>query len=158
MADFNLPDLNTPPNIRSVFQNHIADLKTRYERWVANVVALPLTGDYKGQRIGVTAENRHYFWDGNAWVPEQTTWSTITGKPNSFTPSPHTHNADDITAGTLAEARIPNLNASKIASGTLPIARGGTGATTADTARDNLGIYVQNTRPTGVPVGTLRFW
>lgn len=34
-------------------------------------------------------------------------WSSITGKPSSFTPSSHTHSADDITTGTLAIARIP---------------------------------------------------
>ena len=37
--------------------------------------------------------------------------------------------ASDIASGTLATARIPNLNASKITAGTLPVARGGTGTT-----------------------------
>lgn len=32
-----------------------------------------------------------------------------------------------ITSGTFADARIPNLNASKINAGTIPVARGGTG-------------------------------
>lgn len=35
----------------------------------------------------------------------------------------HTHNASDINAGTLADARIPNLNASKITAGTFADAR-----------------------------------
>lgn len=52
----------------------------------------------------------------------------------------HKHSAADITSGTLADARIPNLNASKITAGTLPVARGGTGATSAAAARTNLGI------------------
>ena len=84
------------------------------------------------------------------------------------TPTAHTHNASDIDAGrlsvdrlptsttankilkvgtansspgytTLVEADIPNLNASKITEGTLPVARGGTGATTAASARTSLG-------------------
>lgn len=47
-------------------------------------------------------------------------WSEISGKPSSFTPSSHTHSASDITSGTL------------------PISRGGTGATTALAANYNL--------------------
>ena len=40
----------------------------------------------------------------------------------------------------LVSADIPNLNTSKITAGTLPIARGGTGASTAANARTNLGL------------------
>lgn len=47
-------------------------------------------------------------------------WSEITDKPNSFTPSSHTHSTNDITSGTL------------------PISRGGTGATTALAANYSL--------------------
>ena len=35
------------------------------------------------------------------------TWSEISGKPSTFTPSAHTHSASDITSGILALARIP---------------------------------------------------
>lgn len=34
-------------------------------------------------------------------------WNDVTGKPTTFTPSAHTHDAGDITSGTLNIARIP---------------------------------------------------
>lgn len=38
--------------------------------------------------------------------------------PLESAPPAHTHNASDVNAGTLSDARIPNLNASKITAGT----------------------------------------
>lgn len=67
------------------------------------------------------------------------TKAQITDFPTTMTPAAHTHAAGDVTSGTFDAARIPNLNASKITAGTLPIARGGTGGTTAETARNALG-------------------
>lgn len=43
-------------------------------------------------------------------------WSGITDMPSSFTPSAHTHTADEITSGTLDIARIPSLGSNKITS------------------------------------------
>lgn len=47
--------------------------------------------------------------DGNPWSPEAgaVAWADVTGKPSTFTPATHTHNASDINAGTLALERIP---------------------------------------------------
>ena len=57
-------------------------------------------------------------------------YTDLSNIPNSFTPSSHTHGAGDINSGTLDAARIPGLPASKITSGTLSVARGGTGQST----------------------------
>lgn len=60
-----------------------------------------------------------------------TTWAGITDKPSTFTPSSHNHSASQITSGTLG------------------LARGGTGAATAAAARANLGA-VAGVGPTTV--------
>ena len=48
--------------------------------------------------------------------------------------------ADKIASGVLDVLRIPDLSASKITSGAIGIARGGTGASTAESARANLAV------------------
>jgi hypothetical protein len=54
-----------------------------------------------------------------------------------------TYNSQGIvTAGAdLVASDIPNLDASKITTGTLPVGRGGTGASTVEGARTNLDVY-----------------
>lgn len=73
-------------------------------------------------------------------------WNSITGKPSTFPPSAHTHNAGDIISGTL------------------PVARGGTGATslsaiTVGNANEIGGhkIFVQSGTPSG-SLNDLWFW
>lgn len=52
----------------------------------------------------------------------------------------HTHAASDVTSGTLSADRIPNLSTSKLTSGTLAVARGGTGQTTLQATRNAMGL------------------
>jgi hypothetical protein len=61
----------------------------------------------------------------------------------------------NLTSSALLAAEIPNLDASKITTGTLPIARGGTGATTAAGARTNLGLGNSATLNVGTTAGTV---
>lgn len=46
-------------------------------------------------------------------APFDGVYSSLSGIPSTFTPSAHNHNASDINAGTLADARIPALAISK---------------------------------------------
>lgn len=46
-------------------------------------------------------------------------WNNVTNKPSTYPPSTHQHAANDVTSGVFDVARIPNLDASKITSGTL---------------------------------------
>ncbi|AWY04856.1 minor tail protein [Microbacterium phage Floof] len=113
-------------------------------------------------------------------------WGEVTGKPTTFPPSSHTHSTDQLTSGTLplgrggtgatsastARANIGaaaashthdwdevtgkpssfppsahNHSATQITSGTLPISRGGTGASNASDALEAMGIFVQSSAP-----------
>lgn len=67
-------------------------------------------------------------------------WSTVkTVLAQLFAPLTHKHAAGDVTSGTSDAARIPNLNTSKLTSGILPVARGGTGVSSLEALVKALG-------------------
>ena len=118
--------------------------------------------------LGITLDNL-----GAAASSHTHTKAQITDFPTTMTPASHNHAAGNITSGTLAVARggtgaatatanyvfaapngsngaptfrklvaadIPALAASKITSGTLAVARGGTGVTSLDALKTAMGI------------------
>lgn len=82
-----------------------------------------------------------------AFATRWPTWSEVTSKPATFTPSAHTHAAADVTSGTFADARIPSLDAGKITTGTFANARIAVGNVTQHQAS----LSIAWSQLTGVP-------
>jgi len=108
--------LDDIPGVRILTTSQRDALATR---WPGMVIFNTTTG-----RLEQTASG-----SGTDWL-HVAAWSAITGKPATFAPSPHTHDAGDIATGTLTAARLPIV----------PISKGGTGASTAEAARLALGL------------------
>lgn len=60
--------------------------------------------------------------------------------------------------GAVTDAKVDSVDAGKITSGVLALARGGTGATSKAGAKTNIGIFVQSTQPTNPSTGDLWFY
>lgn len=84
-------------------------------------VYFPSAGyDRRGQMVYRPQDSTVYYYTGRNWKAvggnsgdgTTITWSTLPGKPSTFTPSAHTHSTNDITSGVL------------------PVSRGGTGSAT----------------------------
>jgi hypothetical protein len=75
--------------------------------------------------IYVAYNTKLYKSTGSGWdeVRVASEWGLIANKPSTFTPTAHSHAAEDVTQGTFNVARIPNLSASKITSGVFSVDR-----------------------------------
>lgn len=105
----------------------------------------PCIPDASGGSAYSATMNSNKDWSGGT-THSQYSWSDLIG--NQPAPIAHSHSADDVTSGTFDAARIPNISASKITSGTLPVGRGGTGKTTTKEAFLNLASgLVNGTKP-----------
>ena len=91
------------------------------------------TGHYERTRYTTT-------WYPWRFITDSTPWDSVTGKPTTFTPATHGHALTDANiTGVLPVAQVPTLDLATKTSGTLTVARGGTGATTAAGALTALG-------------------
>ena len=105
-------DLSDKPSIPSAYTLPIASSDTLGGIKVGAGLSISSAGVLSATGSGVADS---VDWDNitskPSWVDSTSkptyTWSEISGKPSSFTPSAHTHSASDITSGTLALARIP---------------------------------------------------
>ena len=115
----------------------------------SNVTGKPTTfnaGTLQSVNISATTPTANQFLQYNSgtstWTPTTYTpdWSAVTGKPTTFTPTSHTHDSADVVSGILGVARIPDLDAAKIITGAIAVARGGTGLSAVGGANTMLGI------------------
>ena len=101
-------------NIQTQLNGKAASLHTHTASQVLDLATVATSGSYndlsnKPAIPSLDGYATQYWVQSQGYltsVPAQS-WSSITGKPNTFTPSAHTHSASDITSGTLAIARIP---------------------------------------------------
>ena len=86
--------------------------------------------------------------NGNASSASSVAWGNITNKPSTFTPSAHNHGAGDITSGTLPIARGGTGQSSDYAAFHKLIFRGGISDANACMKR---GLYTFSTAATNIP-------
>ena len=118
-------------NLGQTFNN--STLTNTFNAYTINQINNRLLAVEGGSATGVTTSGTgdvlvSVTKSGNniAFTKGNQSWTNLTGKPSTFSPSAHTHPFAEIT-GTAAAAQIPNLPTSKITSGVFATARLGTG-------------------------------
>lgn len=113
----NSVDLNTlAQGLYHQSANAQAATGTNYPAALAGLLEVYVNGGMSYQRYTLYNGTGHYersryqtTWYPWRFITDSTPWSSVTGKPSAFTPTPHTHSADDITSGILNISRIPNI-------------------------------------------------
>lgn len=112
--------------------------------------------------LGVNTTTRSFeIWTGSAWVtiPEVLTWSTLGGKPSTFTPSAHTHPISDVTN---LQTNLTTLQTN--IDGKANTSHTHTASQITDQSNINAGkvngvkISVQSAQPTSPSTNDLWFW
>jgi hypothetical protein len=101
-------------------------------------------------RLGTGTPTASTFLAGNStWTTIAVDWTNITGKPATFPPSAHQHDATDITSGILSSARLSGSYSGITAVGTLTgLTVTGNSSLHADLATSTLQVGVWDSDPT----------
>lgn len=100
----------------------------------AEAITVRLSGTGNGDMLKSVYDSNDDGKVNAADAADTAPWAGVTGKPATFPPAAHQHNAVDITAGTLAAARLPAASVSAAGIVQLSAAVNSTSATIAATA------------------------
>ena len=115
-----LDDPDFENGIRQIFIDGGLDL-------IEPVSSLPASGDFTGQTVFLTSENKLYNWTGSSW-------NAAAGGANSFSELSGSIAASQIPSGTITEAKLADdsVTAAKISANAIGANEIASGAVTAD--------------------------
>lgn len=94
----------TAANVQQIVSEAVSQAVASVTRWKgvkATTADLPSTGNQLGDIWHVNADGSEWAWNGTEWEELGTTltvtWDGITGKPQTFPPSSHTHTMSQVT-------------------------------------------------------------
>ena len=81
-------------------------------RTIASSTGTNATFSFSLADLGAAASSHTHAWSQVTGAPTTATrwptWGEVTSKPSTFAPAAHNHSGDDITSGTVADARLPS--------------------------------------------------